>query len=208
MDSGVQEKFLEILNAERAAFQERFMAMTPKAVYESSYEILFHQAYFDMLSSGYLDSLATAEQVRAWLLTYERPVEFLYGAWLECDAAFSEDWDDMLDWVDSLRKEIERDAAVKNAGQPDVGSLTDKMKEAEEQRKSADFVTRYTIEYYPCVDDDEYRLTDYIYADSREEAIDAFEKKHGIDCVITMCEPIEVPAQYKKYDEAVELGGR
>ena len=63
------------------------------------------------------------------------------------------------------------------------------------------YVTRYTIEYYPGVDDDEDRLTDYVFADTHEEAMAVFKESHGEACVVTMCEPIEVPARYKKWDE-------
>lgn len=69
-----------------------------------------------------------------------------------------------------------------------------------EQSLEDKLVTRYTIEYYASVYDDEDRLTDYIYADSQEEAIATFEQKHGTECIITMCEPIAVPARYKEYD--------
>ena len=62
-----------------------------------------------------------------------------------------------------------------------------------------DYVTRYTVEYF---DDGEDKLVDYIYADSYDEAMFLFEQMHGSDCLIVMCEPLEVPARYKGYDDS------
>ena len=60
-------------------------------------------------------------------------------------------------------------------------------------------VTRYVVEYY--TDDDETRNYEYVYADSVADAR-KFVKDKYYDAVITACIPEQVPANYKKWDNA------
>ena len=57
--------------------------------------------------------------------------------------------------------------------------------------------TRYQMEFY--LDGDEEKRTDYIYAETREEACSALKSKVG-DCQITAAIPEEVPSRYKQWD--------
>ena len=75
---------------------------------------------------------------------------------------------------------------------------TDESKAVKESASDAT-VTRYVVEYY--TDDDETRNYEYVYADSVADAR-KFVKDKYYDAVITACIPEQVPANYKKWDNA------
>lgn len=95
---GVYEKLYKRVDAEREAFRSEYQNKQPMEVYSDWYRISFHEAYFDMLSSGWLSDQAFDDEA-VWLAEELAPVGMLYSEYLRRDGEMSFDWDNMIDLV-------------------------------------------------------------------------------------------------------------
>ncbi len=99
--------------------------------------------------------------------------------------------DEPMDSFDGMRRRLGK-ALLPKRESKSIKTLGSKAKKLNE----SDTVTRFKMEYY--IDDGD-RLTDYIYADSKEDAEKQLKDKVG-KCKITAAIPETVPADYKKWD--------
>ena len=94
--------FRENLNREIREFRESFQNVQPTGVYNSFYKINFYEEYYLLLISVFIGEYT---QLVEWLSKFENPLAFLYSKWLNCDGAFSGDWNDMVDFITNLYEE-------------------------------------------------------------------------------------------------------
>lgn len=97
------EMLRERLSEEIASFRNEITADTAKQTYEAWYKISFVESYYDLLTSSFADE---NEDIMQWLLIFDRPLNYLYDLWLDCDASFSERWEDMIDWLITTRDDM------------------------------------------------------------------------------------------------------
>ena len=118
----------EIVENERQAFKGSYISgqFEPARVYEDWYMIGFYEAYSDLLTCDYFKEQHLEDEA-AWLVSMDHPLGTLYDLWMGCDAAFSHDWDDMIDFIRvNYRESIDR-------AQPPT--LDDKICAAESQNR-------------------------------------------------------------------------
>lgn len=86
------------------------MSKTAKELYDKSYEINFKESYYNLLSSGVLRDREDFDSTAEWLIEQEDILDYIYELWLGCDLMFSEDWEDMIEWLkDEYKHESEDD---------------------------------------------------------------------------------------------------
>lgn len=100
----------EKVEAERKEFKEQYVSgqYETKRVYEDWYIIGFYESYTELLTCDYITEKGLEEEIR-WLASLASPLGFLYEEWMGCDAAFSHDWDDMIDFICITYQEVVRD---------------------------------------------------------------------------------------------------
>ena len=96
--------FKENLKREMQDFRQSFKSMQPVDVYNSFYKINFYEEYYMLLASNFIDEYA---QILEWLSKLSYPLAFLYDEWLGCDGAFSEDWNDMINFITNIYEKEE-----------------------------------------------------------------------------------------------------
>ena len=105
----LKDRVLEELEAFRKPYVSGEFDNTQ--IYNDWYIIGFYEAYWEMLTCDWTGEQGYAEDALAWLSSLESPLGFLYEEWLNCDSAFSQDWDDMLDFICvTYREEQKKDA--------------------------------------------------------------------------------------------------
>ena len=90
------DNFYEKNLQEIQQFRKSFETKTSKEVYSEFYKIHFYEAFFGMLSSNFMNN---HDEIIEWLYKKEEALEYLYIVWLECDNPFTENWDEMLEWL-------------------------------------------------------------------------------------------------------------
>ena len=94
--------FKKNLDREMEEFRRGFNGMQPVDVYNNSYKINFYEEYYMLLGSDFIDEYT---QLIEWLSKFSYPLAFLYGEWLSCNGAFSEDWNDMINFITNVYDE-------------------------------------------------------------------------------------------------------
>jgi len=94
------------LDVEMQTFRATHKAMTSAEVYDHWYRICFHEEYYQMLTSPYINQ-ERYKDILEWLNKFEKPLSFLYDEWLSCDGALCLLWDDMIAWLQDLKDEEE-----------------------------------------------------------------------------------------------------
>lgn len=94
----------------RESFVKECMNKTAKELYDKSYEINFKESYYNLLSSGALRDHEDFDVIAEWLIKQENILNYIYELWLGCGLMYSEDWEDMIEWLKNEYKyEIEDD---------------------------------------------------------------------------------------------------
>ena len=102
------EKLTNNLKNEMKEFREKHNILSSNEVYNDWYAIGFHEEYYEMLMSDFIDE-NSHKDVLKWLASFEQPLAFLYEQWLSSDGAFNQDWDAMLDWIELVYNEEKGD---------------------------------------------------------------------------------------------------
>ena len=95
------DNLVEKVENEMKSFKASYENMSPTQVYNDWYIIGFKEEFYEMLTSDFTKESHYAESL-VWLSSFENPLQFLYDQWLSCDGAFNHDWDEMLDWINSI----------------------------------------------------------------------------------------------------------
>lgn len=88
----------EKLDREMSEFKASYRDMSVTEVYNDWYIIGFKEEYFEMLMSDFTEGRFNDKEI-AWLSSLEKPLDFLYDAWMDCDGAMDHNWDSMIDFV-------------------------------------------------------------------------------------------------------------
>lgn len=92
-----------VLEKEHDAFEKKELNLSPRQIYNDWYLICFHESYFELLMSDFIDNFA--KEVIEWLASFENPIQTLYDFWLDADDALSLNWDDIKDFIESVYTE-------------------------------------------------------------------------------------------------------
>ena len=102
------DKFIDLLrenlDKELEAFRKSYDEFSIIQTYNDWYTIGFYESYYDVLTSDYAKDRLDSEAFE-WLSSKENPLCFLYNEWISCDGELSLDWDDMVNWVNSVYSE-------------------------------------------------------------------------------------------------------
>ena len=101
------EALAGMVEKEISEFRNEVIKRIPTDIYNSWYKIGFYEDFYEMFSCDYV-CYRVQDEVFDWLSSHERPLEFLYDMWLDCDGAFNHDWDAMSDWVCLMYEERDR----------------------------------------------------------------------------------------------------
>ena len=103
-----EKNYLELLQEkikkEIEHFRDSYSKLDFKKAYDDYYKISFFESYYEMISTNFIDIECYENEIK-WLSSKTEPLKFLYDEWLNCDDAFSFDWDEMLDFIESLHCE-------------------------------------------------------------------------------------------------------
>ncbi len=110
MNKNIHELLAEKIESEMGSFRASYKDMSTQQTYNDWYIIGFYEEYYEMLSTDYLEGRNVDDMVE-WLAQHEKPLEYLYKAWMDSSGAFSHNWEDMLDWVRTVYDE-EKQASV------------------------------------------------------------------------------------------------
>lgn len=98
---GVYAVLRENLDNEINEFKASYRDMSATEVYNDWYIIGFKEEYFEMLMSDFIENRFDVKVV-SWLASLEKPLDFLYDAWMDYDGAKDHTWDSMIDFVHSV----------------------------------------------------------------------------------------------------------
>lgn len=103
------EELFNKITKEMNNFENSFKHQLPSYVYDQAYEINFYKAWSFFIQENLCFSSPqdVDRSTIVWLTSKEKPIEYLYVAWLNCDEAFSEKYDDMLYFLRTIYRERE-----------------------------------------------------------------------------------------------------
>ena len=81
------------VDQELKEFQESELQKSKEEIFQDYYKIHFFEMYADFFKNAVYDYYEL-------LLKIKCPLSFLYSKWLSSDGSFSEDWDDLKDFLD------------------------------------------------------------------------------------------------------------
>ena len=88
-------------------FEDSFRHALPIYVFKQSYRINFYEAWSFFLQDnlGFLDEGDRDYEIAEWLNEKEKPIDYLYITWLNCDEYFSEKYEDMRSFLVAVYRE-------------------------------------------------------------------------------------------------------
>ncbi|MBQ9688182.1 hypothetical protein IJV79_00940, partial [bacterium] len=129
---------VEKIENELETFRDSYKNFNVIQTYNDWYIIGFYEAYYDFLTSDYLNPQQEANII-SWLASMDKPLESLYMLWEDNSKAFSHDWDDMFGWLCEAYEE------QKAAGNMQVveGLIAVATEKSDEQRSGVKEVDEY-----------------------------------------------------------------
>jgi hypothetical protein len=89
---------------ERDEFENSFNHALPSYVFDKAYQIRFYNAwsYFIQEELCFLGNTNAEYTIAEWLSGKEKPLEYLYNAWMNSDEIFSEKFEDMSNFLHTV----------------------------------------------------------------------------------------------------------
>lgn len=89
------EILMNHVNQELKEFRKNELQKSKDEIYKDNYKIHFFEMYYEFFKNATYDYYDM-------LLKLTEPLKFLYAEWLSSDGCFSENWDDLQDFLDEV----------------------------------------------------------------------------------------------------------
>lgn len=97
----VYDVLKEKLDNEMREFKNSYRTMAAEQIYNDWYVISFMEEYYGFLTSDFVQNRFNEKEL-AWMVSLEKPLDFLYDKWQGSDGTTHYDWDVMSDFVWSI----------------------------------------------------------------------------------------------------------
>lgn len=104
----LEEKLQRRTNKNWKKFMEEETQKDTKEVFTDGYKIsVITEMKNFLMSDAPVHRLN--KKIIKWLAYQNEPLDFLWEEWLSCDLPWSEDWNELIDWIENLYQEIGED---------------------------------------------------------------------------------------------------